>query len=168
MSVRKSINSVGKSMSSPKQIVSVKSNTVMSSAMIALLYNVLVLIYIIKLEDKKCGCITDWRHDFIKYYSIAIIIWSFLTFVFSLHSSKNSFVSLLHNILMFAALINLWCLYTYVGDLDTTKCGCAINDQKNMHYFLYFWRYVLVGTLILSLVGIILLTMGGVTHKSII
>ena len=160
MSIRKSVNSVGKSMSSPKQIVSVKSNTFINTTVITLLYNVLVLIYIMNLEDKKCGCITDWRHDFIKYYCISIIIWSFVTIAFSLHSSKHGFVELLHTILMFASLINLWCLYTYVGDLDKTNCSCAINTQKNMHYFLYIWRYVLVGTLVLSLIGIILLSMG--------
>ena len=61
---------------------------------------------------------------------------------------------------MFAALINIWCLYTYVGDLDKTRCSCAIDKQKNMHYFLYIWRYVLVGMIILGLIMIILGALG--------
>ena len=130
-----------------------------SHSVIVIIYNLLVLSYIIQLEDKKCGCITDWRHDFIKYFSIVLIIWGIITILFGLTGSNNSFVMLIRNILMIGALINIWCLYTYVGDLDKTNCMCAINQQKNMHYFLYLWRYVLVGALILSLLAIISLAL---------
>jgi len=133
--------------------LSINNNKVdSSSSVIVIIYNLLILSYIIQLEDKKCGCITDWRHDFIKYFSIGLIILGIITILFG---SKNTFVMLIKNILMVGALINIWCLYTYVGDLDKTNCMCAINQQKNMHYFLYLWRYVLVGALILSLLAII-------------
>jgi len=135
-----------------------KKTSATSHGVIIIIYNLLVLGYIMGLEDKKCGCISDWRHDFIKYYSIGLIIWGLLTIAFDLTTSKNEFVKLLKNILMFAALFNIWCLYTYVGDLDKTKCSCAIDKQKNMHYFLYLWRYVLVGALVLSLLAIIMTT----------
>jgi len=141
---------------------SVKSSKAMdatTAAVITVIYNLLILGYILSLEDKKCGCISDWRHDFIKYYSIALIIWGLLTIGFGFGTSKNEFVVLLKNILMIAALYNLWCLYTYIGDLDKTKCSCAIDKQKNMHYFLYLWRYVLVGALLMALVSIIFVTL---------
>jgi hypothetical protein len=41
-----------------------------------------------------------------------------LTIAFNLVASKSKFVMLLKNILMVAALLNVWCLYTYIGDLD--------------------------------------------------
>jgi hypothetical protein len=141
---------------------SVKSSKAMdatTAAVITVIYNLLILGYILSLEDKKCGCISDWRHDFIKYYSIALIIWGLLTIGFGFGTSKNEFVVLLKNILMIAALYNLWCLYTYIGDLDKTKCSCAIDKQKNMHYFLYLWRYILVGALLMALVSIIFVTL---------
>jgi hypothetical protein len=131
----------------------------MSGTIIIVLYNLLIISYIIQLEDKRCGCITDWRHNFIKNFSFALIVWGIITFALKLSSSKNGFIMFIKNILMIAALINIWCLYTYVGDLDKTKCMCAIDSQKNMHYFLYLWRYVLVGGLIISLIGIISLTL---------
>ena len=160
MSSRKSTaSSTKQTASSMKLMVNGKNNSTTSTAVITILYNILVLGYIMSLEDKKCGCIIDWRHDFIKYYSIALIIWGILTIGFDLGTSKNEFVTLLKNILMFASLYNIWCLYTYVGDLDKTKCICAIDTQKDMHYFLYLWRYVLVGTLLLALVSIIMLTL---------
>jgi len=157
MSLRRSIkNSLNKPLSSSEDSL---KNAHISGTVIAILYNVLVLAYIVSLEDKKCGCISDWRHDFIKYYSVALIIWGFITILFNLVASKSNFVMLLKNILMVAALINIWCLYTYVGDLDKTKCNCAIEKQKNMHYFLYLWRYVLVGALIMALVSVIYLSL---------
>ena len=124
-------------------------------SLIVVIYNVLIFNYIVQLEDKKCGCITDWRHDFIKYFSAAIVIWGMISILFELMTSKNGFVKFIKTILNCGSLINIWCLYTYVGDLDKTKCMCAIDTQKNMHYFLYIWRYILVGTLILGLMGII-------------
>jgi len=157
-SFRKSIkNSINKPVSNSETIMN--KNAHVSGAVLAFLYNVLVLTYIVSLENKLCGCITDWRHDFIKYYSIAIILWGVITFGFNLVNSKSQFVMVLRNILMAAALINIWCLYTYVGDLDKTKCSCAIEKQKSMHYFLYLWRYVLVGAIILALVGVILISL---------
>ena len=157
MSFRKSIkNSINKPLSSSEDSI---KNAHVSGVVIAILYNILVLRYIVSLEDKMCGCITDWRHDFIKYYNIAMIIWGFITIMFSLIASKSNFVMLLKNILMVAALLNIWCLYTYVGDLDKTKCNCAIDKQKNMHYFLYLWRYVLVGALVFALVGVIMVNL---------
>jgi len=144
---------------SSNKMVSTKEVSPMVQGSIVIIYNLLILGYILTLEDKKCGCITDWRHDFIKYYSIGLIIWGLLTISFGLGTSKNNFVCFLKNILMFAALFNIWCLYTYVGDLDKTNCSCAIYKQKNMHYFLYIWRYILVGALVLSLVSIIVCTL---------
>ena len=73
-------------------------------------------------------------------------------------STKNQFAIIINNILMFAGLISLWCLYTYVGDLDKTQCKCAVEKQKSMHYFLYLWRYVPVILIILTLFGIIITT----------
>jgi hypothetical protein len=135
-----------------------KSVAIASVMTIIILYNLLVIRYIYNLEDKQCGCISDWRHDFIKYYSMVIIAWSFLTIVMGFENSKNDFVMIIKNLIMFAGLINLWSLYTYIGDLDATKCSCAIEKQKDMHYFLYQWRNIMVFFLILSLIGIITTT----------
>jgi len=157
MSLRKSLkNSLNKPLTSSEDVV---KSAHISGTVIVILYNILVLSYIVSLENKICGCINDWRHDFIKYYCVGLILWGLITIAFNLVSSKSKFVMLLKNILMVAALLNVWCLYTYVGDLDKTKCSCAIDKQKNMHYFLYLWRYVLVGALIMALVSVIMINL---------
>ena len=126
---------------------------------ITVVYNVMILLYIMKLEDKSCECIRDWRHDFIKYFTTTILIWSVVSFAFGLNKNKNELVMVIQNLLMCVGLINLWCLYTYVGDLDRTKCSCAIDGQKKTHYFLYIWRYFGVALLIVALVGVIMKTL---------
>ena len=155
----KSTASIASKSSSTTLILGKTDYSITTSIIIGILYNILILGYIIKLENKQCGCIIDWRHDFIKYFSISTIIWGLLSLAFNLSTNKNEFVSLLKNILMIASIFEIWCLYTYVGDLDKTKCICAIDKQKNMHYFLYIWRYVLVGTLILAILGVIAVTL---------
>jgi hypothetical protein len=134
----------------------INNNTILiNSIFISIIYNVFVLGYIINLEDKNCNCFYDWRHDFIKYYSLLLIIWGIISLAFSLYNSKNELVKVITNISMFAYLLNIWCVYSYIGILDYTKCECAITKSKHMHYFLYLFRYVLVGLIILSLLSII-------------
>ena len=129
------------------------------SLLFIIVYQGIILTYVINLEDKLCNCIRDWRHDFMKYFSIIMIVWSLILFIITLNGIKNPvmnfIVSAMAVCLFISSLINIWCLYTYVGDLDSTKCSCAIDKQKNTHYFLYLWRYILVGIVILALLGII-------------
>ena len=127
------------------------------TAVIVIVYNLLILGYLFTLEGQQCKCIKDWRHDFLKYFSIMMIIYSIILIVLSgTNFQNNMIVSGLQTILMLLSFVNIWCLFTYVGDLDSTKCACAIEDQRNMHYFLYIWRYVLVGMIVLGLIMIII------------
>lgn len=135
-----------------------KQNTtsLIVAILFSVLYNLLILGYIVTLEGQKCNCIRDWRHDFIKYYSISMIIYGLILLLVTGTSYRNSiFLIVLQCALLLLSFVNIWCLYTYIGDLDKTKCLCAIEKQKNMHYFLYFWRYILLGSAIFGLVMII-------------
>ncbi len=128
-----------------------------TSGMITIIFNLLVLMYVIKLENKLCGCIRDWRHDFIKYYSVVVIGMATIMFFVSDKYNNNMLLRLFKVFLMVASLINFWCLYTYVGDLDSTKCVCAVENQKGMHYFLYIFRYVMLISLVLAIINSIIL-----------
>lgn len=132
---------------------------IQNSIFISIIYNLCVLGYILNIERNDCNCFRDWRHNFMKYYSIVLIIWGFLNITFYLYNSKNEFVNVVNTITMIAYLVNIWCLYSYVGILDYTKCSCAIDDSKKMHYFLYLFRYVVVGILFFSLFSVIFTTL---------
>ena len=134
-------------------------NIITNTFFISIIYNLCVLGYILNIESKDCNCFRDWRHNFMKYYSILLIIWSILNITFKLYNSKNELVNVINTITMFAYIINMWCLYTYVGILDYTKCSCAIDKSKKMHYFLYLFRYVIVGLIFISLFSVIFTTL---------
>jgi hypothetical protein len=130
-----------------------------TGAIVSILYNTMILVYLIKLEDKMCNCIRDWRHDFMKYFSLALIV---LTVIFAMlgNGVNKEIVQAIKAILMAGSLINFYALYTYVGDLDRTNCQCAVSKQQNIHYFLYIWRYVMLIGLILGIVGIVIMSAG--------
>ena len=146
-----------KSLSSMKKITTVDAKTTMALTItISIIYNVCVLMYILNLEKEECKCFRDWRHEFMKYYSFALIIWGMLSFAFNLYESKNEIINSVRKLSMIAYLINIWCVYSYVGILDYTQCKCAIVETKKTHYFLYIFRYILVALIFITLFGIII------------
>ena len=138
----------------------VPRNVLVIMTIVAVLYQGVILNYVMNLEDKLCNCIRDWRHDFIKYFSAAMIGWATIILLLALTGFKNEMLKKLLKALSIALslcnLINIWCLYTYVGDLNSTDCSCAVDKQKIANDFLYVWRYVLVAGVIFGLVSIIL------------
>lgn len=108
-----------------------------------ILYNLLVLIYLVKLEDNTCNCLRDWRHDFIKYFSTVLILLGVIKLLVGLNRD-SVLVKILGVVLGIGWIVNLYSLFTYVGDLDKMNCSCARDKQRYMHYFLFLWRWVLV------------------------
>jgi hypothetical protein len=143
-----------KSLSSMKKLSSNDiKNTMTTTIMISIIYNICVLIYILNLENEDCNCFRDWRHEFIKYYSFGLIVWGMFSLAFNLYESKNEVINIAKKLSMVAYFINVWCVYSYVGILDYTQCKCAIQQTKKIHYFLYLFRYILVAFVFLGLIG---------------
>ena len=139
-----------------KDIKDIKKNEI-NTIIISIIYNIFVLAYILNLEGKDCHCFRDWRHDFMKYYSISLIVWGLITIGLIIYNVDNELINVIRQISMFAYLVNVWCLYSYIGILDTINCKCAIITSKKTHYFLYLFRYIVVGLLFLSLIYILLI-----------
>jgi len=114
-----------------------------------ILYHLLVIMYMVNLEDASCGCVRDWRHDYIKYFSSVLVVIGLFTLLISFDKT-SIFAKLMRLILAVASIVNIYCLFTYIGELDVTRCACAVEKQKKMHYFLYLWRYILVIYLIIA------------------
>ena len=147
-------SSLKKSLSSMKKLSSNDiKNTMTTTIMISIIYNICVLIYVLNLENEECKCFRDWRHEFIKYYSFGLIVWGMFSLAFNLYESKNEVINIAKKLSMVAYFINVWCVYSYVGILDYTQCKCAIQQTKKIHYFLYLFRYILVAFVFLGLIG---------------
>ena len=58
-------------------------------------------------------------------------------------------------IITILSLVNLYAFYTYIGDLNNTKCICAVQKQKNLNTFLNIWRYIMVIVPVIALIALI-------------
>jgi len=154
--VSKSSISRKRSSSSMKNMIIDADTSITFLFMSSIIYNIVVLIYILNLENEDCNCFQDWRHNFMKYYCFGLIIWGMFSLSSNFNKSKNEINTVIKNISMVAYLINIWCLYSYVGILDYTKCKCALQNTKKTHYFLYLFRYLMVGFIFLALFGFII------------
>jgi hypothetical protein len=102
---------------------------------IIILFNSLIIYYLYLLEDSKCNCIRDWRHDFVKYYSMIMI--AFL--IINIFLRKNHiYLSL---VLFLVGVVNLYSFFSYVGELQETKCACAL-EHSNLNSFINFLRWL--------------------------
>jgi hypothetical protein len=99
----------------------------------ALVLNGIILSWVNKLE-KKCECSTDWRRDYIKYFSIVAIIFAFAN-AFMPNQIKNLPLML---IIGLAGLVNLGSILSYIPGLKKKQCDCAIeNDWRDN--FIFWW-----------------------------
>ena len=126
-----------------------------------IIINILIIYYLVNLEDVTCNCITDWRHDYIKYFSVFLLTFNIIclfSFCMPMSSSNNSTtVQILVIIFLLLSLVNMYALYTYIGDLNSTKCSCAVDKQKDLNTFLYYYRYLFIIMPILFIIGVILI-----------
>ena len=130
------------------------------SFIFTIIINSIIIYYLINLEDVTCNCITDWRHNYIKYFSIFMILINTLMFI-GLHIPKTinpNLSGLIAMSFLVLSILNMYALYTYVGDLNDTKCACAVDKQKDINTFLYYYRYIFIIMPVLFIIGLILLS----------
>jgi hypothetical protein len=103
----------------------------------------IVLSWINKLE-RKCKCSEDWRRDYIKYYSIILIVTSLLSASGFHPKNVPLFV-----VIGLAGLVNLGSILSYIPDLKKKQCECAIeNDWRDN--FIFWWILI---SLIFTVLG---------------
>jgi len=90
--------------------------------------------YVYKLENEKCICSRDWRRDFIKYYTTAVVFR--ILFFNILVNTKSPLLRLGFDTVTF--LINifgfgyLWALFTYSKKLKKEKCACSKSVARDV------------------------------------
>ena len=142
------------------------SNNMMAIIILALVLNLLFIVvnsfiiyYLYNLEDKKCNCNRDWRHDYIKYVSMFMIFNNIL----NLFSIELNIIKYLKGIIFILSIINIYAFYTYISELNNTECKCAVIKQKQLNNFLMIWRYLMVIIPITVLCSIIYLAYNEIT-----
>jgi hypothetical protein len=101
--------------------------------------------------------ITDWRFHMIKYVSIFGILNGIIILGFNMYEiTRNNIYMTITGII---GLINLYAFFTYIGELDSSKCACAVKKQETLHNFFSTIRYIqaiIIGiAIILMILGVI-------------
>lgn len=108
-----------------------------------IIFNILILGYVLYLEKEKCKCIMDWRHNFIKYYVLIIVLFPFIfkqitgNNIIKLMIKNNNHIQIGKISMSIVAIVYVYALVTYIIDLDKTQCACAIHDMKYLHKSFY-------------------------------
>ena len=107
--------------------------------LIVILVNILILVYVVNLEKNKCECSSDWKRDFIKYFTIILIVLNVVVlFVPQIKKSKNKALLLLLGLLALVNLFNIAILLVYYVELNEkqrTGCECSINWKRHIMLF---------------------------------
>jgi hypothetical protein len=123
-----------------------------ASFAITILFQSSLLYYLYNLEDVDCNCIRDWRHNFIKGMSVFTILIGLISFLGYNYIIVSKWTSL---ILMCLSIINFYAFFTYIGDLNDTKCTCAVDKQPNLNKVMNALRwipFVIIGIFLLLII----------------
>ena len=115
--------------------------------------NAVIIYYMFEVTKSGCDCTKDWRQLYIKICSSALIIISMI----KIYSHSNNIFSMLLNIIIVLATgINVYSLFTYVGDLNEQNCKCAVENQNSINDFLKVWRWIMACTYIIIFLGLLI------------
>jgi cation transport ATPase len=132
-------------------------------SLVTLAINIAIIYYVLGLEKDKCKCVRDWRHDYIKYYTGVMI---FITVVRLLGGNISVYTSgpdRIHSIVAAIAMVvalamtaavgvQIYSIFTYVGDLNKTKCTCATEDMRTLNRAMLVLRwFYIAGAVVITL-----------------
>ena len=129
-------------------------------AIITIIINTALLIWVIRLSANHCGCIGGWRQDFIKYFAgftILMGVYRLMNFQGDFNPANSIQVSrivmtilLLFGLTYFmASIMNIYAVITYVDDINKTNCECAIKGMSGLNKTMIALRWVYIAGLCL-------------------
>ena len=135
---------------------------------VSIVINAVILAMMIKLRDASCHCLVDWRNWFIVVYSSLVIVLSLVGIVMRLAGGKkkknikelstlSSTMFVISLVMTASILLNIYALYSYTKDLETSQCDCITSRNSQLFGFIYYYIRV---SLILVTIGLILVGIG--------
>lgn len=128
-------------------------------AIITIIINTALLIWVVRLSAKHCGCVGGWRQEFIKYFAGFTILIGVIRLMNS-QGDFNGISSQVPNIILavlglaamaylVSSLINMYAVITYVDDINETECACAIKGMSGLNKSMIVLRWVYIVSLCL-------------------
>jgi len=125
--------------------------SVVIGSLMTIIINTALLIWVLRLSDKNCGCIGGWRQELIKYFAGFTIFVGVLRLVNSQGDFKDigsnmpkvilGVLGMLGLVYLVASIVNIYAVITYVDDINETKCACAINDMTRLNKTMIVLRW---------------------------
>ena len=123
-------------------------------ALLPLATTLVLFYYVMQLEKETCDCIKDWRHSFLKYMLFGNMVLSGLNMALL---NSNIIGTEVHKTLyvmtVLVGVVNTYSYFTYVTDLNETKCNC-LKDMPKINEFLSVMKWVFVGLTGLAVVAV--------------
>ena len=137
----------------------IKSVPARISNVVLIIIYAIFLYYILDLESKGCACSADWKRDYIKCYSILVLVFYGLEIIkpgLLLNSRLSVFL------LTFFGLLFMFSTVKFISELRNKNCNCSKNWKRS---FMEMYMYVAIAILGLGL--FFLLTLLIYTRKTI-
>ena len=140
-----------------KQLLLNKENTIMKINIskypmmaINIIIYVIILVYIFQMNSKLCRCASNWKKEFIKYFSFYAILRTILAAIYSdniyqtLSSTPSLMVFPILDAVLFLSFLII--ILTYISELKKNKmCLCSKNWKREFMWVLGWILIVLLG-----------------------
>lgn len=119
----------------------------MLSSIGGLIVNAILLTFILKLEKEKCECSKNSKRDYIKWFSVTMLVLALLSMITSMMKVKlpAKLMMVLMLVLFGATIYQAYALFTYSHELKGLgkgkECECS-RDWRRDFMFYYSILYV--------------------------
>ena len=112
------------------------NSVILVAGIIALILNIVILMYILELEKEKCDCSEHWMRDMIKYWTAVVIVINVLNLVVPSAMGaciSDPICSVLHKLYGLVGLIYIIILVVYYVHLNKQEnCPCAFDWKRHV------------------------------------
>jgi len=118
---------------------------------LAILIDLWIIQYLLRLAQHKCACAMGWKRTFILVYWITSVVWA----IGHLLDLDTLFTPTVSMAMFLFSVINVWVVLSYVARLEKEQCNCSIDMARDVMYLVSVVRlaiYVFFGIMVLVMV----------------
>ena len=109
------------------------------------------LSYVYRLEKERCQCSKGWEREYIKYYSMAVILFSIIRIIYPV---IYSYMEIIHTLVGIGGIVFIFLVVNYIRNLKKEDCECS-EGWKRSAINIYAWLAIIL--LIITFIGSLLL-----------
>lgn len=115
-------------------------NTTLVSNILVFSLQLSILYYLKSIQGAACNCLQDWRGTIIMLTSVISASFSILNIAMPGYTATLPVMLMM--LLLVLQIVNAYSLFTYVGDINSTNCACAVKKHPLLNNFMWYYRFV--------------------------